>query len=501
MKVVDEVVLPHQRRRQAQATMRLDCCGHGSECSRRHDLHLVHDHETPLELLDLRHEELGLTAAAAGKAEHAVRRYQHTSLSFAVVNGLLVLSRQHVNVLGRDGREHDELSPPLVYCHRRRGQDEATPSDSAACRNADECLPGSAGQHDDAAFGDAVDGEHLRQGLLLVGPYGDFWLNVPAQHRVLVRSVLPVVILLQQRHAHLVRRGLHLLNAHRVDLDGDHRGSGGRPNLGVVVLGMLLLGPHILLHDALRDIRVGAQPLHEDVVGGFKEMPIVSQDQLRFAYGAALLPNRLDEDVVQDILGQARQDVDDLLNINARGNSGIQRQHRELVLMHKLWPTDRFCDGHQEVGDLDSPWVEALENDAPAGIHPQRSPCMVIDEAEIPEVLSVHEDIEAGEVLGAARAAATSREEGRALLQSRPGNACSASGFRRRIVVEVLEACITVLAAVQLHRRGLDPRLELDAPWRSGCGGCRGPSHRLCGRRHGAHAARVHLGLNHGWRP
>ena len=58
--------------------------------------------------------------------------------------------------LGLRRAEVLDLTPPLVYGHSRSGQHQCSPPHTAASRNADECLAGTARKHHDAALGDIV---------------------------------------------------------------------------------------------------------------------------------------------------------------------------------------------------------------------------------------------------------------------------------------------------------------------------------------------------------
>mmetsp|Transcript_49689 Transcript_49689/g.118375 ORF Transcript_49689/g.118375 Transcript_49689/m.118375 type:complete len:205 (-) Transcript_49689:1096-1710(-) len=99
VEIVDEVILSHQGCRQPHAAVSLDSSGHRPESPCWHHLHLVHNHEAPLQLLHLRENKLSILAALAAEAHHAVSRYQNAGPPLGITDGPLVLRSEHVDVL------------------------------------------------------------------------------------------------------------------------------------------------------------------------------------------------------------------------------------------------------------------------------------------------------------------------------------------------------------------------------------------------------------------
>mmetsp|Transcript_117042 Transcript_117042/g.372633 ORF Transcript_117042/g.372633 Transcript_117042/m.372633 type:complete len:209 (-) Transcript_117042:675-1301(-) len=198
------------------------------------------------------------------------------------------------------------------------------------------------------------------------------------QHRVPVRAVLAVVVLLQQRQVLPVRRCFHLLHAVGVDLEGGHF---------VALIGAALrafpealhvepaIGPEdVLADDALGDVGVGAQPTQQLDVLGLQVVPVVSQDQLRLPDGLALGADELQKGILHDVLREQQQYLDDLLDVDAGGHRGAQRQYRQLVLVDDLRPAHGLRDDHQEVCHLRHTRVEGLEDDPATRQHPNWAP-------------------------------------------------------------------------------------------------------------------------------
>mmetsp|Transcript_81210 Transcript_81210/g.263009 ORF Transcript_81210/g.263009 Transcript_81210/m.263009 type:complete len:546 (+) Transcript_81210:510-2147(+) len=373
MQVVDEVVLAHERGREAQAAVRLHSRGHRAEGAGGHDLHLVHDEEAPLEALELREHELGLGAALAREAQHAVGGDEHAGAALGVLHGPLLLGREDIDVLGRQGGPEQELPPPLVHGHGGRGEHQAPAADAAAGRDAHERLPGTAGQHHDAALGHTVHGEHLRERALLVGPHARGGPQHRPQLRVGLRAVQRVLVLLQQGQTQAVCRGLYDLHTQGVHLHW-------RDALGTV-------GLRLALREALGDVRVLTEPPEQRAVGGLQEVPAAAQHQLELAYGPALFADEAQEVLVQHVLREAHQELHNLFHIHARGDSGAEGEHCHLVLVHRLRPTNRLRDGDEEVRHLSGLRVEGFK-DHPATRADPEGPLGVVGlQLQLPQVL------------------------------------------------------------------------------------------------------------------
>ena len=110
-------------------------------------MHLVHQQQPPLPVLEVLQHELGVVRALPAVREHVVRGHEDTGL---LVRHLLGAGCELGDALLRDVRPHAELVVPLLHRHGRVAQHEARALDRARGDDAHERLARAARQHDDA---------------------------------------------------------------------------------------------------------------------------------------------------------------------------------------------------------------------------------------------------------------------------------------------------------------------------------------------------------------
>ncbi|GIX63592.1 PCI domain protein [Babesia caballi] len=184
LQVLDEVVLPHQRRREPELAVGPHDFVDAPERWRRHELHLVEYQQPPVAPLYLVENVLRRLPVLAGVGHHGVA---------------FIVRGEGNEPLARYVREVHELLHPLLHGDRRRREHEDGLPDRARGHDARQRLSRSTRQHYDARPRSPV-AEHPPECALLVVSYFDVGADGAVEYGRLL--VLPEVVLHHQRPPH-----------------------------------------------------------------------------------------------------------------------------------------------------------------------------------------------------------------------------------------------------------------------------------------------------------
>mmetsp|Transcript_23353 Transcript_23353/g.67314 ORF Transcript_23353/g.67314 Transcript_23353/m.67314 type:complete len:323 (+) Transcript_23353:1082-2050(+) len=224
--------------------MSLDGSHHPTKHLGRNNMYFVHEHQSPLPILDGLHNLRTLRRSAATIGYHGVCGDQKTSIRMNRI--LLVRSEARYAIFGDVGPQL-ELILPLQHRHGISTKTNDTLLDGLGGSDARQGLTGTTGQNNDSRSSTAV-AKHLGQRPLLIAADASVRLEVHGQ--VGVDPVVAKVVLLHQRIVQLdglPLDGFHHLSLH---LEGHRRQRWGRrwlvdgPSLQIelLVIGIIVVG-------------------------------------------------------------------------------------------------------------------------------------------------------------------------------------------------------------------------------------------------------------------